>query len=662
MPPFSPSGGSFASLWRLKIYVHPYKWQMLLMFTMALVGTLVGVAVPLLTKAVVDGPLQHGDRGALWRLGIYALLFGLAEAALILARRLTLANSALGIEKDLRDELYNHLQRLDVGFHDSWQSGQLVARMTSDISAIRRFLGFALIFLVVNSVTFAVVSVLLIAINPLIGGLVVVFGLPIIYVLFKYERSYRRQIRAVQDQQGEVATDVEESALGIRAIKAFGRAGFVTGRYLDKSVELRRLELRQIKTLAEIWALIIAQPQTVLGLIVLGGAAAVAHGSLSLGTLVAFISLFLLLSWPIESMGWLLAASQEANTAAERVFEVLDSEPSIASPGTVALDALPSASASAASTASVTSAVPAIPAQSPAARSGAADQGPRSTTARLVFEDVSFGYPNSDHPILTGINLALAPGETVAVVGPTGCGKTTLTALVPRLYDVTGGRILLDGADIRTLPLSDLRAQVACAFEDPTLFSASVRENLLLGRPDADEDQIDEALAVAQAQFVRDLPWGLDTRVGEQGLSLSGGQRQRLALARAVLGRPPVLVLDDPLSALDIHTEGLVEEALRAVLAETTGLVVAHRASTVLLADRVALLGPVLGDAAATTAESVNHTTDHDANHTANAAGSRSAGMAYTIVACGTHHELLETVPAYRDLLSQSSELVEEAV
>jgi ATP-binding cassette, subfamily B, bacterial len=578
---------------------------MLLMFAVALGGTLVGVAVPLLTKAVVDGPLHHGDRGALWKLGLYALLFGLAEAALILARRLTLANSALGIEKDLRDELYNHLQHLDVGFHDSWQSGQLVARMTSDISAIRRFLGFALIFLVVNSVTFVVVSVLLIVINPLLGVVVVVLGLPLSFVVFKYERLYRRQIRAVQDQQGEVATDVEESALGIRAIKAFGRARFVTGRYLDKSAELRRLELHQIKTLSEIWALIIAQPQTVLGLIVLGGAVAVAHGSLSLGTLVAFISLFLLLSWPIESMGWLLAASQEANTAAERVFEVLDSEPGITSPATV----------------SEAVAEPREPARA------------RSTTARLVFEDVSFRYPNSDRPILTGIDLELAPGETVAIVGPTGCGKTTLTALVPRLYDVTGGRILLDGADIRTLPLSDLRARVACAFEDPTLFSASVRENLLLGRPDADAGQIDEALEVAQAQFARELPWGLDTRVGEQGLSLSGGQRQRLALARAVLGRPPVLVLDDPLSALDIHTEGLVEEALRAVLAETTGLVVAHRASTVLLADRVALLGP---------------------------AGGPADGC--TVIATGTHHELLETVPAYRDLLSQSSELVEEAV
>ncbi|HZU56217.1 MAG TPA: ABC transporter ATP-binding protein [Actinocrinis sp.] len=624
---------------------------MLLMFTVALAGTLVGVAVPLLTKAVVDGPLRRGDRGALWLLGFYALLFGLAEATLILARRLTLANSALGIEKDLRDELYAHLQRLDVGFHDSWQSGQLVARMTSDISAIRRFLGFALIFLVVNTITFGVVGVLLIVIHPLLGGVIVVLGLPLSYVIFKYSRTYRRQIRAVQDQQGEVATDVEESALGIRAIKSFGRAGFLADRYLAKARKLRGLQLTQIKTLAEIWAVIIAQPQVVLGLIVLGGGVAVADGTLTLGTLVAFISLYLLLIWPIESMGWLLAASQEANTAAERVFEVLDAEPQILSPQIPDPQAQGAQVQGPQAQGPQADAAPAA-AQLPAQASAAADvpaaarlterprpevrPAPAADNARLAFEHVSFSYPValgrvSEQAILTDVNLRLAPGETIAIVGPTGCGKTTLTSLVPRLYDVTAGRVLVDGTDVRDLPLTELRARVACAFEDPTLFSASVRENLVLGRPEATEEQVEEALRIAQAGFVHELPWGLDTRVGEQGLSLSGGQRQRLALARAVLGRPPVLVLDDPLSALDVHTEGLVEQALRAVLAETTGLVVAHRASTVLLADRVALLGP-----------------HPDGGH--------------TITALGTHHELLETEPAYRDLLSQSSELVEEGV
>jgi ATP-binding cassette subfamily B protein len=248
-----------------------------------------------------------------------------------------------------------------------------------------------------------------------------------------------------------------------------------------------------------------------------------------------------------------------------------------------------------------------------------------------VFEDVSFHYPNADRPVIAHFDLRIAPGETVALVGPTGCGKTTLTALVPRLYDATGGRVLVDGVDVRDLPLAELRRKVACAFEDPTLFSASVRENLTMGVPDAGPEQIDEAIEVAQAGFVADLPWGLDTRVGEQGLTLSGGQRQRVALARAVLGRPSILVLDDPLSALDIHTEGKVEEALHSVLRGTTGLVVAHRPSTVLLADRVVLLSP-------------------------------PGPEGTTIAAVGTHQELLRTCPAYRDTLSQTSDLMEDGL
>jgi ATP-binding cassette subfamily B protein len=316
--------------------------------------------------------------------------------------------------------------------------------------------------------------------------------------------------------------------------------------------------------------------------LVLGlGTVAAGQGQLTLGTLVAFLTLLLSLIWPVAALGFLLAMAQEAMTAADRIVEIFDAENDIAD-GELTLSPV---------------------------------------EGRVRFDGVSFRFPDANSDVLHDVDLDIAPGETLAIVGATGSGKTVLTQLVARLYDVTAGAITIDGVDVRDLRLSQLRQVVATAFEDPTLFSMSVRENLALGRPDATEDEIDAAIELAQAQFVRDLPWGLSTRIGEQGMSLSGGQRQRLALARAVLARPAVLVLDDTLSALDIHTEALVEEALKRVLAGVTGIVVAHRASTVLLADRVALL---------------------------------SDG---TITQVGTHQELLERVPEYRALLSADSDL-----
>jgi len=310
--------------------------------------------------------------------------------------------------------------------------------------------------------------------------------------------------------------------------------------------------------------------------VLLLGALAVGKGEVTAGTLVAFIILMLSLVWPIASLGVILAMAQEAMTAADRVMELFDT-PSTIVGGERVIDE------------------------------------PRG---HLRFDHVDFGFPDSDELVLRDVNLEVLPGETVAIVGATGSGKTALTGLVPRLYDVRSGSVTIDGVDVRELRIDDLRRIVATAFEDPTLFSMSARENLTLGRPEANDDDVDQAIDTAQAGFVYELPWGLDTRIGEQGMSLSGGQRQRLALARAVLAQPRILVLDDTLSALDVHTEALVEKALRHVLAKATGIVVAHRASTVLLADKVALL------------------------------------QDGTITDVGTHAELLATVPAYRDLLS----------
>jgi ATP-binding cassette subfamily B protein len=580
--------GRLSALARLWPFARPYRGLLALTFTGALLATLTQLAIPLVTQAVVEGPIARGDRAGLVPLLALALGFGVAEAALFFLRRWAMNISSLQVERDLRDTLYQRLQRLPVAFHENWSSGQLLSRATSDVSTIRRFVGFGAVFLVVNLITCAVVSVLLLVTYWPLGVAVLVTSLPLVAFGLRWEKRYNLESRLVQDERGELATDVEEAVQGIRVVKSLGRSGLVFGRYDRKAMRLRELELTKVRTLALIWCLFELHPQITLAIILVGGSLAVGSGALTVGGLVGFVALFTVLLWPILSLGFLLAQAQETASACDRIGELLDAPLTVTD------------------------------------RPGVQPQ-PVGTPARLRFEHVGFRFPGAGAPVLADIDLDVAPGETVALVGATGSGKTTMTALVGRLFDVTGGRVTLDGHDVRDLPLTQLRSVVATAFEEATLFSMSVRENVALGRPGATDDEVAEALRVAQADFVRDLPWGLDTRIGEQGLSLSGGQRQRLALARAVLGRPSVLVLDDPLSALDVHTEALVERALREVLADTTALVVAHRASTVLLADRVALL-------------------EHG-----------------RITAVGRHTDLLAEVPAYRALLSSESELAAAA-
>jgi ATP-binding cassette subfamily B protein len=548
-------------------------------------ATAAGIVVPLLIRRVVDGPVRHRQPGGLLLLGALALLLGIIEAVLNFIRRWSQSRTSLEMEYAIRNDLYAHLQRLPIAFHDRWQSGQLLSRVTTDLSVIRRFLSFGLLFLIVNVATYVAVVILLLRLYWPLGIVVALSGVPLFLSSRQFSRQYLTISRLQQDQQGDLATLVEESAHGIRVIKSFGRRRYMGRRFAAEARKVHDTGVRKARLLARSWAELDAVPNVTLAIVLVGGAFAVATGGMTVGGLVAFISLQLMLIWPIDALGWIIANGQESMTAADRIYEVFDVAPSIVD-GDVSLD-------------------------------------PATVDGWLRFEGVEFRYPGAAEPVLRDIDLAVAPGETLAVVGLTGSGKTSLVSLVPRLYDVTGGRITLDGRDIRELRLDSLRSVVGVAFEEPTLFSMSVRENLTLGRPDATDEEIAEALAVAQAGFVHDLPWGLATRVGEQGLSLSGGQRQRLALARAVLARPRVLVLDDPLSALDVHTEALVEEALTRVLRGTTAVVVVHRPSTIALADRVALL--------------------HDG----------------VIAAVGTHSQLLATVPEYRAVLSAASEPVD---
>ncbi len=600
--PARPHPRGASDLLRLLPYLMPYRARWIAMVTVAITSLVATVAIPLMTKAVIDGPVRHQDQRGLWLVGAAAMGVGISEALLWFIRRWLVARATMGVEADIRKDLYARLQILPMSFHGRWQSGQLLSRIMNDLSTIRRLLSFGLVFLLLNILQITIVTIILLAMYWPLGVVVLVSIVPITLTVLHFERTFTRLSRLAQDQAGHVATQVEESALGLRAVKSFGREDYVFDRFDEQASMLYDTQIEKVGVSAKFWTLLEVIPNLTL-IVVLGfGAYAAGHGLVTLGTLVAFITMMLSLVWPIASLGFLLSMTQEAMTAANRIAEIFDAPREITD--------------------------------------GPITAAPRG--GRLELVDVGFGFPAAGDPAsddpaagdpasdddagragawaLRHVTVTVEPGETLALVGATGSGKSVLAALLPRLYDVTEGSIRIDGTDIRELSLFALRTAVATAFEDPTLFSMSVAENLRLGRPEATDDDLARAIEIAAAQFVYDLPFGLQTRIGEQGMSLSGGQRQRLSLARAILAAPRILVLDDTLSALDVHTEAAVTEALRSVLGAVTAVVVAHRASTVLLADKVALLDRVDG--------------------------------AGTITHIGTHAELLATVPRYRYLLA----------
>jgi ATP-binding cassette subfamily B protein len=529
-------------------------------------AAIVSLIIPLVLQVAVDGPIKAGNIPLILVSVLAVLVLGILEALFVYLRRAFVLTPATAVEYEIRQTFYQRLQRLPVAFHDKWQSGQLLSRMMQDINLIRRWLAFGSILLVVNVLTVIIGTALLFRWHWSLGTTFLVVSIPLWFFGYRFEQRYGILARQSQDQAGDLATAVEESVHGIRVLKAFGRGKHALQKFTRQVETLRGTELNKAREVGILWFWLEVVPIVAFALCLLLGIWLVSIDQLSVGELFAFFAMATALRWPLESLGFLFSFLVDTRTATDRVFEVLDEDNAIVDP------ALP-----------------------------ATLVNPRG---ELAFRDVHFRYPDaaaSEPDLLNGVDLVLEPGETMALVGLTGSGKTTLTTLPTRLYDVTSGRLELDGVDVRDLRLDELRTHIAMAFEDATLFSTTVRENVLIGTrfvgsdglgprsPEA-EAVLAEALEIAQAGFAYELPDGVDTMVGEEGLSLSGGQRQRLALARAVAAAPKVLVLDDPLSALDVDTEALVEAALRRVLATTTALIVAHRPSTVALADRVAVL------------------------------------------------------------------------
>ncbi|MBP3042524.1 ABC transporter ATP-binding protein/permease [Arthrobacter jiangjiafuii] len=548
------------SLGRLYPHVRPILPRLILGLFCALGASLMALAIPQVFRVLINTSLSPGGSpSAVWGAAGVVLGLGVLEAAFIALRRQFVISPATTVETRMRTSFYRHLQDLSVAFHDRWGSGQLLSRAMSDLNLIRRWMAFGAIMLVVTSLTAVIGFIVMLFTSWLLALIFMAAAVPLAFFGFRFNRLYRQVSRQSQDQAGDLATTVEESVHGIRVLKAFGRSREALDSFEEQAQGLRRTEVFKANSLAKFSLVVTLLPEAALAAALVVGIASVANGTLSIGALVAFFATAAVVAGPVESIGPLLSMTLTAKTAIDRHYEVMDAQRSITNPlHPVHL---------------------------------------RDVRGELVFDDVHFAYPDTREgtpDLINGVELCLRPGETMALVGVTGSGKSSLLQLVPRLYDVTGGSIRIDGTDVRELELAQLRTIVAVAFEDTTLFSSSVRENVLLGAETASSAEADQLLAqaldVAQADFVYSLPEGTETLIGEEGLSLSGGQRQRVALARAIAARPTVLIMDDPLSALDVRTEELVEGRLREVLADTTTLVVAHRPSTVSLADRVALL------------------------------------------------------------------------